>query len=127
MNNFRSKVPKEPEAPSKRMGLESVSTLMQKPTHSDSGRPDNNSEADIEEGGYKDGSNKYEGVVIDSAFDRSQDLGRNLPTHVGKGQDGPYVEHSKWERRSRWDTDHEVGGSKGIISGRGGISTKAAV
>ncbi|XP_028765223.1 probable protein S-acyltransferase 7 [Neltuma alba] len=129
-NKFRSKVPKEPSAPSKRMGLGSVSPIMRKPSgHLDSGRPDYNNEAGNEESEYKDGSNKYEGLVTDSELsDRSQDLGRNLPTEVGKGQDASYAEHSTWERRSRrWDVSPEVGGSNGITGGGGVISTRAAI
>ncbi|KAI9079500.1 hypothetical protein K1719_038582 [Acacia pycnantha] len=105
-NKFRSKIPIEPLAPSKRMGLESVSSLMRKPAgHSDLGRPDYN-EAGNEEGEYKDGSDKFEGLVMDSELsDKSHDLGGNL----------------------RWDIGPEVGESYGMTSGIGGISTKAAV
>lgn len=110
-NNFRSKVPKEPSLPSRRVGAGSVSPIMRKTTGDLELRGRQvYSEANEEEGEYKSGFSNDEGLSKDSGLtDVSVDLSRILPTESVEGQDASYLRQSDSERSSRkWDIIPEV-------------------
>ncbi|KAK9278855.1 hypothetical protein L1049_028434 [Liquidambar formosana] len=108
-NKFRSKVPREPEIPARKVGGSFVGPNMGKAVGDiEMGRKPVWDQS-AEEGGHYEGQLSNDDSLDKDGADMSPDLSRSLPTEGSEGRGTLHPRRSSWGRKSgSWDISPEV-------------------